>query len=268
MPGERGELGFPGPVRPQVHLGHVVPADRGGVHQPGQGHRRLIGPEHHLAQHRGLPDQGGGPADRDLGGQAPGDDVRAERRGDPADAVRVEHVHRAQQGPGARGQLVQVRAGRERHARPAVGQHPLPEEPGLADPGRGDDRGLVLLRGEHPLEVLRPAQPPGVPGHRADQPRPESQVRADPPAVDHRGQPGPAERQLGERGEPRRGPQPEPDPPPRPPRRQRREQRGAHEHRHGEDQDHQDEEPHRCASSSRAASIASEIASAARIAAA
>ena len=191
-------------------------------------------------------------------------------RGYPADAVRVEHVHRPQQGPGARGQLVQVSAGGERHARPAVGQHPLPEEPRLAHPGRGDDRGLVLLRGEHPLEVLRPAQPPGVPGHRADQPRPEPQVRADPPAVHHRGQPGPAERQLPERGEPRRGLAPEPDPPPRPPRRQRGEQRGPREHRHGEHQDHQDEEPHRCASSSscRAASIASEIASAARIAAA
>ena len=144
--------------------------------------------------------------------EAPG-----EARRQAADVLGIEHVDGAALRPGTRGEVVQVRPGRGDDGRAGMIEQPVGDDAGLARPLRGEDQRLVLTAGEDPAEVLRPADPDRVGRGGGEQPGPESHPRAHPAAVVQRGQAPPPQPQLGQRGVPGAGTQPQPGTPPQRP---------------------------------------------------
>ena len=124
---------------PAGHGAQVHAGQRGGVEVAAQVVRGFGGPEAgvfdaFLADRAG---EGVGAADRDGGVLAAVERVPAERGGDAADALGVEHVHRAAPGADAGGQLEHVVLGGGRHDRPGVVQDDPGQPAGLAARGAG-----------------------------------------------------------------------------------------------------------------------------------
>jgi hypothetical protein len=177
----------------------------------------LFQPELHLTGSVDRAGERGRGADGHLGVQAVGHDVGPERGGDAADAFGVEHLDRAELGPLAGGERVQVGAGSRRDAGAGVTVDPVGEDPGLVGPLRRDDADLVFAVGVDLPAELGPAHPYRVGPSGADQAVGEPQVRAAPAAVGQGRQPGEPEHDLPVGGEPGPWARPQPGPPLHPP---------------------------------------------------
>ena len=148
-----------------------------------------------------------------------------ERGRDAGDVLGVEHLDGAEPGAVPGGGRVDVGAGFGDQRRAGMVDDPVPQHPGLPGPGQGQDEGLVLGAGEDAAEVLGAAEPDRVGGGPGQGAVVQPHRRAGPAAVVQGGEPGPADGQLGEGGEPGSGPQPDHDPPPHPPHPLRGKQR-------------------------------------------
>ena len=111
----------------------------------------------------------------------------------------------------------------------------MTRSPSIPDfPDRGSDKMRVWssARAKIAAAVLGAAEPDGVLGGAGQGAVVQPHRRAGPAAVVQRGEPGPADGQLGQGGEPGSGPQPDHDPPPHPPYPLRGEQRAPGGYRH------------------------------------
>ena len=144
---------------------------------------------------------------------------------DAGDVLGVEHLDGAEPGAVPGGGGVDVGAGFGDQRRAGMVDHPVPQHPGLPGPGQRQDEGLVLGAGEDAAAVLGAAEPDRVGGGAGGDAVVQPHRRAGPAAVAEGGEPGPADGQLGQGGEPGSGPQPDHDPPPHPPHPVRGEQR-------------------------------------------
>ena len=228
-------------VGPGPHVGHVAAEQRGGVHAGGERGGGLFHPPGHLPGVGDGADEVGGAADR-LGGVLAADrHAPGEGGGDAGDVFGVEHLDGAEPGAVPGGGGVDVGAGfGDQHGAGMV-DDPVPQHAALSRSGQGQDEGLVLGAGEDAAAVLGAAEPDGVFGGAGGDAVVQPHRRAGSAAVVDGGEPGPADGQLGEGGEPGSGPQPGHDPPPHPPHPLRGEQRapgGCHQHEADREQDH------------------------------
>src|SRR6266704_2874961 len=128
---------------PPGHVPQVEPGEGGGVEVGAQVVAGLGGPEAGVFD-AGLADRVGErvrAADRDGRVLAPVEGVPPERGGDIADALGVEHVHRAARGADSGGERVDVVLGRGGQDRAGVAEDRAGEPAGLAASGRAEDRG-------------------------------------------------------------------------------------------------------------------------------
>ena len=221
-------------VGPGPHVAHVAAEQRGGVHPGGQRGGGLLHPPGHLPRVGDGADEVGGAADR-LGGVLAADRHAPPERGrDAGDVLGVEHLDGAEPGAVPGGGGVDVGAGFGDQRRAGMVDHPVPQHPGLPGPGQRQDEGLVLGAGEDAAAVLGAAEPDRVGGGAGQGAVVQPHRRAGPAAVVEGGEPGPADGQLGEGGEPGSGPQPDHDPPPHPPHPVRGKQRAPGGDRHCE----------------------------------
>ena len=191
-----------GAGHPGGHGAHVVAAERGGVEEAAQVVAGLRRPE------RAVFDALAGdrerervrPADRRRRVLAPLYRRPRERRGDAADELRVEHVHRAPQRADRGGQGEHVGLRGRGDDRAGVAQDHVGQERGLSRPRRGHDQHVLLQGDAQAVPPVRPAEEHRVLA-RHERPQPQREGRADPPRAAQRGEPAPAQVQADERRE-------------------------------------------------------------------
>ena len=187
---------------PAGHRAQVQAGERGGVEVAAQVVRGFGGPEGGVFD-AFLADGVGecvGAADRDGGVLAAVEGVPAEGGGDGADALGVEHVHRAAVGADAGGQLEHVVFGGGGQDRAGVVQDDPGQPAGLAGAGRAEDHRVLVQRQAERVPVVRAAGQDRVVRRGGEQPLGEGEGRAGAAAVAEHGQPSPPPPQLDDGG--------------------------------------------------------------------
>ena len=135
----------------------------------------------------------------------------AERRGDPADALRVEHVHGTAARPRRDGEGEHVGLGGGGDYRPWVGQDHVGQERGLEGSRRRHQQQVLFQRDPQAVPVVGPAEEHRM-RVRVEEPQPEGKGATDPAGAAQRCEAAPVQPQAEDRGEAFAGVQPQVQP--------------------------------------------------------
>ena len=199
-------------LRPLVHLGQGGAGLGGGQQQPGHAHRALLLEPGQVAVTGRVAGQPVSHLERHQLVGAHAEQIPREGRRDVADALGIEHVHRAR--AGRAGELVQVGASAGGQHRARMADDPVREQARLVCARGRQDQAVQLEGGVQAAAVLGPAELRRELGGWPDEPDGQAQARAGPGPVGQRGQTAPPQPQFRQRREARAGTQPQPHPEP------------------------------------------------------